>query len=226
MSKIPRSKPNDTITTKIARALADRIVRGEYAPGERLRQDHIAAEFAASHVPVREAFRRLEAQGLAVSIPRRGVRVADFGLEDVREVAEMRAALEVLALRNAIPNLTKDILDAAEQATNEGDRAVSVEQWEAANRKFHRLITQPCNMPRLMEAIDDLHAASSRFLFSAWRAGWERRTDTDHRAIIDALRDRRGEEAIRILEGHVRWVGRRAIRLPSGATRDAFSIVG
>ncbi len=226
MVKIPKPKPDDTIAAKISRTLAERIVRGELAPGERLRQDHIAEEFGASHVPVREAFRRLEAQGLAVSIPRRGVRVADFGLADVREVAEMRAALEVLALRNAIPNLTDAILTEAEAATHEGDDAQDVRHWEAANRRFHRLIIAPCNMPRLMEAIDGLHAASARFLFSAWRAGWERRTDTDHRAIIDALRDGRGEEAIRILHGHVQWIGRTAVRTPTGSTRDAFSIVG
>ncbi|NTE85620.1 GntR family transcriptional regulator [Agrobacterium rubi] len=226
MAKTPKIKPEDTIAAKISRTLADRIVRGELAPGARLRQDHVAEEFGASHVPVREAFRRLEAQGLAVSIPRRGVRVADFGLADVQEVAEMRAALEVLALRHAIPNLTAAILDEAEAATLAGDRAMDVRQWEEANRRFHRLITAPCNMPRLMETIDGLHAASARFLFSAWRAGWERRTDTDHRAIIDALRGRRAEEAIRILDGHVQWIGRTAIRTPTGSTRDAFAIVG
>lgn len=226
MAKKSPDTPEDTITAKISRALADRIVRGELAPGERLRQDHIALEFGASHVPVREAFRRLEAQGLAVSEPRRGVRVADFGLGDVREVAEMRAALEVLALRHAIPNLTAAILDDAEAATQEGDKAIDVRSWEIANRRFHRLITAPCNMARLMETIDGLHAASARFLFSAWRAGWERRTDTDHRAILDALRGGRAEEAVRILDGHVQWIGRTAIRTPAGNTRDAFSIVG
>lgn len=226
MVKNPKTKPDDTIAARISKALAERIVRGELGPGERLRQDHIADEFGASHVPVREAFRRLEAQGLAVNIPRRGVRVADFGLADVREVAEMRAALEVLALRHAIPNMTSAILDEAEAATHEGDRALDVRHWEEANRRFHRLITAPCNMPRLMEAIDGLHSASARFLFSAWRAGWERRTDTDHRAIIDALRAGRTEEAIRILDGHVQWIGRTAIRTPAGATRDAFAIVG
>ncbi len=226
MPKPVKTTPEDTIAARISRTLADRIVRGELSPGERLRQDHIAAEFGASHVPVREAFRRLEAQGLAASIPRRGVRVADFGLDDVREVAEMRAALEVLALRHAIPNMTSAILDQAEAATLEGDSAVDVQHWEEANRRFHRLITAPCNMPRLMEAIDGLHAASARFLFSAWRAGWERRTDTDHRAIIDALRGGRAEEAVRILDGHVQWIGRKAIRTSSGSVRDAFAIVG
>ncbi|KXG87963.1 GntR family transcriptional regulator [Agrobacterium bohemicum] len=226
MAKTPKTKPEDTIASKISRMLAERIVRGELAPGARLRQDHVAEEFGASHVPVREAFRRLEAQGLAVSIPRRGVRVADFGLSDVQEVAEMRAALEVLALRHAIPNMTAAILDEAEAATLAGDRAMDVRQWEEANRRFHRLITAPCAMPRLMEAIDGLHAASARFLFSAWRAGWERRTDTDHRAIIEAIRENRHDEAIRILTGHVQWIGRTAIRTPMGTTRDAFAIVG
>lgn len=226
MDKPLKRKPEDTLAAKISRVLAERIVRGEFAPGARLRQDHVAEEFGASHVPVREAFRRLEAQGLAVNIPRRGVRVADFGLTDVQEVAEMRAALEVLALRYAIPNLTPAILDEAEAATLAGDKAMDVRQWEEANRRFHRLITAPCNMPRLMETIDGLHAASARFLFSAWRAGWERRTDTDHRAIIDALRHGRDEEAVRILEGHVRWIGRTAIRTSAGSTRDAFAIVG
>lgn len=226
MPKTAKTRPEDTIAARISRTLADRIVRGELSPGERLRQDHIAAEFGASHVPVREAFRRLEAQGLAASIPRRGVRVADFGLADVREVAEMRAALEVLALRHAIPNMTSAILDHAEAATLEGDSAIDVQHWEEANRRFHRLITAPCNMPRLMEAIDGLHAASARFLFSAWRAGWERRTDTDHRAILDALRGGRAEEAVRILDGHVQWIGRKAIRTSSGSVHDAFAIVG
>ena len=98
--------PPEPLAHRISRELAARIVSGRIAPGERLRQDHIAAEFGASHVPVREAFRHLESRGLAVSEPRRGFRVAGFSSAEVREVAEMRAALEVLALRHAAPHLT------------------------------------------------------------------------------------------------------------------------
>ena len=106
------TKPaEDTIAVRIAKALAERIIAGTIEPGARLRQDHIAEEFETSHVPVREAFRRLEAQGLAISEPRRGVRVASFDLSEVKEVAAMRAALEVLALRHAAPHLTAAILD-------------------------------------------------------------------------------------------------------------------
>ena len=216
----------DTIAGRISRVLADRIVRGELAPGARLRQDHIAEEFQASHVPVREAFRRLEAQGLAISEPRRGVRVASFDIAEVREVAEMRAALEVLALKHAARHLTPAIFDAAEKATREGDAASDVQAWEAANRRFHRLILTPCAMPRLLAAIDDLHAASARFLFSAWRSGWEKRTDHDHRAILAALRQGRTDEAVAVLQKHVQWIGRAPRSAQADDESGAFAIVG
>ncbi|MEO3435268.1 GntR family transcriptional regulator [Inquilinus sp. CAU 1745] len=198
---------SDTIASRISRTLADRIVSGAIEAGSKLRQDHIAEEFGASHVPVREAFRRLEAQGLVVSEPRRGVRVAGFSMEEVREVAEMRAALEVLALRNAAPHLTKAILDEAEDATSAGDRAGDVETWEGANRRFHRLILTPCAMPRLLRSIDDLHTASARFLFSGWRAEWEAPTDRDHRTILTALRAGQVDSAVSLLARHVQWIG-------------------
>ncbi|OCC00285.1 GntR family transcriptional regulator [Labrys sp. WJW] len=217
---------DDTIAIRIAKVLADRIISGAIEPGARLRQDHVAEEFATSHVPVREAFRRLEAQGLAVSEPRRGVRVAAFDLEEVKEVAQMRAALEVLALRQAAPHLTATILDEAEEATKAGDRSRDVRSWEEANRRFHRLILAPCRMPRLLAAIDDLHAASARFLFAAWRSEWETPTDQDHRAILAALRAGRPDDAAATLARHVQRVGLKPVRSASGATREAFAIIG
>lgn len=197
---------SDTIAAQISRTLATRIIAGEIEAGAKLRQDHIADEFGASHVPVREAFRRLESQGLVVSEPRRGVRVAGFSLEEVREVAEMRAALETLALRNAVPHLTRAILDQAEEANRAGDRARDVQAWEESNRTFHRIILTPCGMPRLLNAIDDLHTASARFLFSGWRAEWEAPTDRDHRAILDALRAGQAELAVSVLTRHVQTI--------------------
>ncbi|KQY48949.1 GntR family transcriptional regulator [Rhizobium sp. Root483D2] len=220
------SASEDTIASRISRILADRIVTGQLDPGTKLRQDHIAEEFGTSHVPVREAFRRLEAQGLAVSEPRRGVRVASFDLKEVREVAQMRAALEVLALRHAAPHLTAAILDQAEEATVAGDNSHDVRSWEEANRRFHTLILTPCGMPRLLAAISDLHAASARFLFASWRSEWEVRTDHDHRAILTCLRQGNIENAAPVLERHVQWIGQKPVRNASGATRDAFAIVG
>mgnify|MGYP003670985567 FL=1 len=203
---------SEPLATRISRELAKRIISGQIEAGARLRQDHIAEEFGASHVPVREAFRRLETQGLVESEPRRGVRVAGFSVDEVREVAEMRASLEVLALRNAVPHLTQAILDEAEEATRAGDRAGDVQAWEEANRKFHRLILVPCGMPRLLRAIDDLHTASARFLFSGWRSEWETPTDRDHRAVLAALRSRNTETAATLLARHVQWIGQASPR--------------
>lgn len=200
---------SDTTAARISRTLAERIISGNIAAGAKLRQDHIALEFSASHVPVREAFRLLESQGLVVSEPRRGVRVAAFTMEEVKEVAEMRAALEVLALRHAAPHLTQAILSAAEAATQAGDKAADVQTWEEANRAFHRLILAPCGMPRLLKAIDDLQMASARLLFSGWRAEWEAPTDRDHRAILAALRASDIEQATAVLARHVQWVGKK-----------------
>ena len=216
----------DTIAVRISKELADRIISGAIEPGSRLRQDHVAEEFNTSHVPVREAFRRLEAQGLAISEPRRGVRVASFDLGEVREVAEMRAALEVLALRHAAPHLTAAILEKAEEATKAGDKSRDVRSWEEANRAFHRLILEPCRMPRLLSTIDDLHAASARFLFAAWRSEWETRTDQDHRAILSALRQGNTESAAATLGRHVQWIGQKPVKTASGRMREAFAIVG
>lgn len=212
----------DTRAAQIARTLADRIVSGQLEPGARLRQDHIAEEFGASHVPVREAFRRLEAQGLAVSEPHRGVRVASFDLAEVREVAEMRAALEGLALRNAGPHLTRAMLDAAEDVIRQGEAAKDIRAWEEANRRFHGLVLEPCAMPRLLAAINDLHMVSARFLYAAWRPDWEARADNDHRAILVALRQGETDHAVALLTRHVRRIGKTA----SGGMRDAFAIVG
>ena len=214
---------DDPVSVRISRALAERIIAGDVEPGARLRQDHIAEEFGASHVPVREAFRLLESQGLVVSEPRRGVRVAGFSLDEVREVAEMRAALEVLALRQAGPHLTKALLEEAEAISKAGDRASDVQAWEEANRAFHRLIITPCGMPRLLRTIDDLHSASARFLFPGWRAEWEAPTDRDHMAILAALRAGEIETATAVLARHIRWSGQEprkpALRKPSAAAR-------
>lgn len=200
---------SDTIATRIGKTLAERIISGAIEAGSRLRQDHVAEEFGASHVPVREAFRLLESQGLVVIEPRRGVRVAGFTREEVREVAEMRASLEALALRNAFPHMTKAILDTAEEANRAGDRARDVYAWEEANRNFHRIILAPCGMPRLLKAIDDLQTASARFLFSGWRAEWEAPTDRDHRAILDALRAGQADRAAAVLARHVQTIGQK-----------------
>jgi DNA-binding GntR family transcriptional regulator len=197
-----------SVAGQIERALADRIVSGALAPGDRLMQDHVALEFGASHVPVREAFRKLEAQGLLVSKPRCGVRVSALEPAAILEVTEMRAALEGLALSHALPLLGENDLAAAERALREGEASDQIADWEAANRHFHLALTNPCGMPRLMATIADLHRCDARFLFATWRhLDWQPRSDAEHWTILEAIKRSDRERACDLLTAHIKEAG-------------------
>ena len=195
-----------TIADTIYRDLSQRIITGELEAGEKLRQDHIAREYDTSHVPVREALLQLEAHGLAQSLPRRGTRVSALDPAEIREVVEMRVALEILALGHAIPRITQADLDRAEKARLACDNATNMAGWEQLNRDFHQVILAPCAMPRLLASIDDLHIASARHLFAHWQHRWSQRVDKDHAAILQALTARDGATACEILRRHLRRV--------------------
>lgn len=216
---------NSSVAGRIAQALSERIVSGLLSPGERLMQDHIAEEFRASHVPVREAFRKLEAQGLVVSKPRCGVRVSDLDPALVAEVTEMRAAMESLALSHALPRLREADLDAARHALVEGEASDQIAVWEAANRRFHFAITAPCGMSRLMALIGDLHRSDARFLFATWKQlDWQPRSAAEHQAILDAVTRRDGEGARALLEAHIREAGRALVERLRNTVRTEVNL--
>jgi len=203
---------NATTAGRIAESLGERIISGALQPDAPLRQDHIAREFNSSHVPVREAFRQLEAQHLVVAVPRRGVRVAPLDANSVKEIAEMRAALEVVALRNAAPKLTLAHLARLELALIEGDNAETIQDFEAANRAFHHALVAPCAMPRLLASLDGLQLANSRLVFAtAHSAGWQPRSNQDHRLILQALRSRNVDQACNLLTRHIQTIERLAL---------------
>jgi DNA-binding GntR family transcriptional regulator len=202
--KAPRDASHPSTVDQIATTLCGQIISGELAAGAPLRQDSIAQQFGASHVPVREAFQRLQAQGLAVALPRRGVRVAPLDADTIRETVEMRGALEALALRHAIPGLDDGHIEALEAAQARCDSAQTLAEWDQANRVFHSALVAPCRMPRLLAVIETLQLANSRVVFAAGRSrGWQPRSNHDHRLIIDALRQRDAQRALSLLGRHI-----------------------
>lgn len=195
----------ETAGERIARVLAARIVSGELAPGTPLRQDRVAEEFDSSHVPAREAFQLLRAQGLAISEPRRGMRVAPLDPVSMQETVEIRAALETLALTHAAPRLNAAGFERIEQALLAGDEAQTMTEWEQANRAFHLALVAPCKMPRLLAMLDELQLANSRIIFSATRsAGWQPGSSYAHRQIVNALKKRDFANAAALLRRHIR----------------------
>jgi len=199
----------ETTAERIARVLAERIVTGDLAPGIPLRQDRVAEEFDASHVPAREAFQLLRSQGLAISEPRRGMRVAPLDPVSAQEVIEIRVALETLALTYAAPKLNAASFERIERALLAGDQAQTMVDWELANRSFHRELVAPCKMPRLLAMLDDLQLANSRIIFSATRsAGWQPGSSHAHRQIVSALKNRAFAQATTLLQQHIRGLER------------------
>ncbi|RNF36014.1 GntR family transcriptional regulator [Paracoccus methylarcula] len=187
----------------VAQTLAMEIVRGRFAPGEKLRQDRISQEFGTSHVPVREALLQLVAQGLAISLPRRGICVAPMDQTAIHELKVMRQALEPTALLHSVPNLTGEQIEAADEARLRCDAAQAVFEWEEANRSFHNLVIAGCGMPRLIEEIGKLQLLYARHFLAHHTARWRQRDDTDHQAIMSAIRARDARRASVVLQRHL-----------------------
>lgn len=194
----------DSLPARIAAALANQIIRGSLRPGDRVRQDTVASEFKTSHAPVREAFRRLEARGLLVSRERRGTYVPLLDQASIVEITRMRTALEVLALRHAIPNLTQSDITSAKNAIIEAHDCHEISAWEEVNRRFHASLYAPCAMPRLLSSIDALHEARLRYMYAtATVIHWIDRSDEEHLGIVNAIESRDVASACTLLEKHI-----------------------
>lgn len=144
-----------------------RIVGLELAPGTRLVERDLADELQVSRIPLREAFQRLQQDGLVVTIPHQGTIVAPFTVDDVRDLFDVRESLEVLAARLAAERAGQDGLDAlavqldtARQATNRNDKPAIA----AANARFHAIVVELAANP-LLETILRPLEARTQWLF-------------------------------------------------------------
>lgn len=208
--------PFATVPTVIADRLRAAILSGSLAAGERVNQDRVAAEAGVSHIPVREALRSLEAEGLVTFHPRRGFFVAALSVEDAQELGELRATLEGLAARHAVPRATAADLEAAEAQIERSEAAESLAVWSEANWRFHRLLYAPCRRPRLLETLDGLWRASDRYLRVVWQeAAWQGRSQDEHRAILAAFRAGDARRAERLVARHVEAATRALVRIMS-----------
>ncbi len=182
--------------------LRDDIVTGRLMPGEPLRQDEIARSLGVSHVPIRETFVRLQAEGLVEIRPRRGVIVSDLSAADFEEVNEMRAVLECLALRKAIPNITDADVRKAEKLLDRIDRQPA--SWVELNIAFHSIIYRPAGWPRLLNQILSLQRNVARYVHR-----WVEITNNaiasqrEHRRLLALIESGKTEEACSLLTAHI-----------------------
>ncbi|MEM1047006.1 MAG: GntR family transcriptional regulator [Pseudomonadota bacterium] len=192
---------------RIADALRDDIVAGHLAAGLPLRQETLAARFGTSRMPVREALRLLEQQGLVLQKPHYGAVVAPLDALELRELVDMRASAETLALRLAIPNLTNRQIDRAEALQDEAE-AGPIETFGRLNAAFHATLYKPSGRPRLLAHIAELGDSVDRYLrVAAVHLDYADRSHREHRALLAACGARNADQASEILRAHIENAG-------------------
>jgi DNA-binding GntR family transcriptional regulator len=203
-----RAPARSGMVAAVMERLREDILSGALPAGTQLRQDHIAAEHGVSHIPVREAFRRLEADGLVTTIPRRGAFVSRMSGEDAREITEMRVALECLAVRLSVPRAPAAALDAAEDALRIAGRSGEISDWSEMNLQFHRALYAACGRPRLLATIEGLWRQVDRYLRLVFEiADYQGKSHAEHLAILEAYRRGDAEAAENLIATHIEDAG-------------------
>ncbi len=206
----PADQAHESVQEVVASRLREAILSGSFEGGRQLRQAEIAARFGVSSIPVREAFRRLEGEGLVVFYPRRGAIVAELSPDEMREICEMREALETLALRKALPNMTNEDLRRAKEVLDLADKEPDdqlLPRWGEMNWEFHKALYYPAGRPRLLGTINNLHINFDRYLrlhFSAMR--YREKGQQEHREILERCKQRDAEGAAEALRLHIQTV--------------------
>ena len=180
------------------------ILAGEIGGGAQLRQDELAERFGTSRIPVREALRQLEAEGLVTIQQNKGAVVASLSVEEVLELLDIRIALESRALSLAVPEMIESDLEAAGAILDSYDGEPDPSEWSEMNWRFHKTLYAPCHRPRLLAMIEANYGQIGRFLrVQVSKATGKDRPQTEHRRILEACRQGRKAEAVNLLEQHI-----------------------
>jgi DNA-binding GntR family transcriptional regulator len=199
----PRRASRQTVDD-VHRAIRDAILDGTFTPGQVMSQVTLADRFGVSRTPLREALRMLQSEGLIDSEPNRRVRVAEVSMTDIEELATMRIPLEVAAIRLSVGQMVSEEIAALEgQMAAMAHFAVEHDygRWEVPHRAFHRTLTAHAGerYNLLLAQLFD-HAERYRRMHFGASVVSERST-ADHRAILDACKQRDADLAgVRLAE--------------------------
>jgi len=197
-----------TMQQIVYETIKDGILKGVYAPGQRLITKDLATELGVSRMPVREALQRLDAAtGLVTLIPRKGAVVNDSSSEkDLVEIYNLRAILEGMSTRLACPNMTEEQINKLESINKEIihlEGIVDEEYFQELNLGFHSIIWKMADSPRLIGILKLLYDASRGYRYISIKLpGRLDAIVSEHKAIIDALRKKDALLAEKIIKGH------------------------
>ena len=217
-------EPVDAVTSRrIATALRDEILSGAIAPGERLRQDELAARLGSSRLPVREALRMLESEGLVELEPNKGARVPALSLDEVNTLYRMRERLEPLTLIESMVHLSDEQVAHMESVQEQIEANTDVTRFLVLDREFHMTSYAACPSQPLLAITTRLWNSTQHYRRAFMLlASPDRATvvNAEHRLILDAVRRRDPEDAERFLTGHIRRTRVELTRHPELFARD------
>jgi DNA-binding GntR family transcriptional regulator len=187
------------------------MISCKLAPGTEIREAELAARFEMSKSPVRDALMRLEREGLVITLPRQGYRVAPVSLTDVLDMFHLRAALERACIERIVLRAGDEDLKSLDSF-----RQFVPAAWDggfiAFNRAFHRRIAELGGNARMRDQLNDLIDQLERAVqvsVANTRKGDPQVLVNEHVAIIDALQARALKRAQRLAEQHIAQAGRR-----------------
>ena len=178
--------------------LRQAILDGTIEPGARLRQEDLAAVFEASRIPVREALRALEHEGLVTSEPHRGFTVTTLDADQIEEIYDLRSVLEGHAVRLAIPLLTPQDIEELQRLYDDMLAAGNPDEELARRERFYMRLYSVTARPRLVGLIARLRQEVSRSL--RWKL--VQHSPEHHQVFFDAIKRGDADTATRELTTH------------------------
>jgi len=202
-----RAVSRKSLPEVIASDIRERILSGELAEGETIRQEALAEEYDVSRMPIREALKRLDAEGLVQFANNRGATVTKHSLREIGEIFDLRVLLEVDLFREAIPRMTDADFAKCQQILDKLEDSYDLDQvakWGAQNSEYHAALYAAAGRSLTNELLQRINLQSDRYVRMQLSILDELETaKEEHRKLLDLARARKTEEACALLQLHI-----------------------
>lgn len=192
-----------TVGNMTYEVIREGILKGVFAPGDRLRQDQLADAIGVSRIPVRSALLQLESEGLITFHPYRGAVVNKLTADEMREIYEIRTVLESHALRKAMGAMTPERVEHLEQLARELNAVTDGEEFLARRMDFFRELYDGAHQPRLVGMIERLRTEAGRYWLERKVDYVRRPGERDHMQVLDYIRSGDTKGAVGWLQAHL-----------------------
>jgi DNA-binding GntR family transcriptional regulator len=201
----------DTLHLKVCNVIREAILKGDFKPGERLKQNDLADVMGVSRMPIREAFRKLESEGLIRLEPHKGAIVKSIHVGDIEEIYALRAELEKMAVYQSVGLLSNEELQRLTYLVDKMECSEDVDDFVGYNIEFHRLLIKRCKWERL-----------NTFISTLWNGlpqqtphilqGQKETSNIEHRGILNAVLNNDKETAANLVSEHITRTGEMLIK--------------